>query len=84
MLNVDADSAEEAPLEVCPASPTPEAASGDAPLGGEALFVELECLLMTLEAGSGTLSIPLIKLQSECNICAEGFYSSQVGQLGGF
>ena len=47
-------------------------------LGGEDVRLELECLLVTLEAGSGVSSIPLLKLQAESSFHAQGFYSHKV------
>ncbi|KAG7176031.1 Vacuolar protein sorting-associated protein 13C-like [Homarus americanus] len=53
-------------------------------LGGEMALVAMECLLVTLEAGSLTSPIPLIKLQASISATATGFRSQRVnlnGQL---
>ena len=61
---------------VSPAS-SPEKSSVK-PLQGEALNLDLECLLVTLEAGSGSTSIPLVKFQASSHISAEGFFGKKV------
>ena len=49
---------------------------------GEGLNLNLECLIVTLEAGSGSRSIPLLKLQATTNITAEGFYGKILSTSG--
>lgn len=50
--------------------------------GGEMAMVMMECLLVTLEAGSTTSPIPLIKLQSSVSANATGFRSQKLNLNG--
>ena len=40
--------------------------------------VVLECVLLTLETGSATSTIPLIKLQTSNHTCITGFHAKKV------
>ncbi|KAG0723188.1 Vacuolar protein sorting-associated protein 13 [Chionoecetes opilio] len=44
--------------------------------------VELECILITLEAGSSTSTIPLIKLQTSIHTCITGLHAKKLSVLG--
>lgn len=46
--------------------------------GGELAVVAMECFLVTIETGSGTSPIPLIKFQSSVTLTASGFFSKKV------
>lgn len=46
--------------------------------GGELAVVAMECFLVTIETGSGTSPIPLIKFQSSITLTASGFFSKKV------
>ncbi|XP_050687793.1 intermembrane lipid transfer protein Vps13-like isoform X2 [Eriocheir sinensis] len=57
------------------AKPKPACKDGS---GDECAEVMLECFLITLEAGSSTSPIPLIKLQTSVNTLVTGFYSKKL------
>nr|XP_053657502.1 intermembrane lipid transfer protein Vps13-like [Cherax quadricarinatus] len=50
--------------------------------GGEMAIITMECLLITLETGSVTSPIPLIKLQTSVSASATGFRSQKVNLTG--
>ncbi|KAL7646074.1 UNVERIFIED_CONTAM: hypothetical protein RMT77_002975 [Armadillidium vulgare] len=47
-------------------------------LGKETLFLEMDCITITLETGRGSLTLPLIKIQSDCSLTARGFFSQKL------
>lgn len=50
--------------------------------GGELAVVAMECFLVTIETGSGTSPIPLIKFQSSVTLTASGFFSKKLNVNG--
>ena len=46
--------------------------------GGEMAMIGMECVLITLETGTGSAPIPLVKLQASGSLSTTGFKSQKV------